>query len=257
LVLLFFNGLSWVPVKGTADASPAKDTTDNLDGTASGGRFSVAFSNSSTPKLTELTGTIFALEVDTTPPKIACPDVVPATAPPGACNAVVNYTVTGSDNGGMVTVQCEPVSGSLFDQGLTLVQCTATDVSGNVTSCSFHVSVADNEAPTLTGGSVDLPALWPPNHTLRLVTVSYTVSDNCSVTPFLSVTSNEPDNGSGDGDRASDMEVVDAHHVRLRAERAGTGNGRVYTITIHAVDPSGNSSSKSLAVNVPHHITAP
>jgi hypothetical protein len=46
--------------------------------------------------------------------------------------------------------------------------------------------------------------------------------------------------------------VVDNHHVRLRAERAGGGNGRIYTITIHATDTYGNTSSQSVAVLVPH-----
>jgi hypothetical protein len=54
--------------------------------------------------------------------------------------------------------------------------------------------------------------------------VNYTVNDNCGMPAcVLSVTSNEPINGTGDGDTAPDWEIVDAHHVRLRAERAGTG----------------------------------
>src|SRR5689334_6007828 len=36
----------------------------------------------------------------------------------------------------------------------------------------------------------------------------------------LSVSSNEPTDGPGDGHTAPDWEVVDAHHVLLRAERA-------------------------------------
>jgi len=74
-----------------------------------------------------------------------------------------------------------------------------------------------------------------------------------AVTDFfsLSVTSNEPVFGTSDGDLGPDWEIVDAHHVRLRAERAGSGAGRVYTITITCADSSGNSTSKSLTVYVP------
>ena len=86
------------------------------------------------------------------------------------------------------------------------------------------------------------------------VVVSYTVTDNCDadkVAKSLSVASNEPVNGTGDGDAAPDWKVIDANHVQLRAERAGTGTGRTYTITITATDTAGGSSSKTVTVNVP------
>jgi len=63
--------------------------------------------------------------------------------------------------------------------------------------------------------------------------------------------SNEPVNGTGDGDLSPDWEVVDAHHVRLRAERAGTGSGRIYTINAACSDASGNVAQKGATVSVP------
>jgi hypothetical protein len=84
------------------------------------------------------------------------------------------------------------------------------------------------------------------------VTVDYSENDNCSAPVCtLSVTSNEPVNGTGDGDMAPDWEVIDAHHLRLRAERAGTGSGRIYTITATCTDTAGNSSSRTVTVSVP------
>jgi hypothetical protein len=83
--------------------------------------------------------------------------------------------------------------------------------------------------------------------------VNYKATDNCGlVTSVLRVTSNEPVNGLGDGDTAPDWEVLDANHVRLRAERSGRGTGRVYTITITSTDKAGNSASKQVFVRVPH-----
>jgi endo-1,4-beta-xylanase len=41
------------------------------------------------------------------------------------------------------------------------------------------------------------------------------------------------------------------HTVSLRAERSGTGNGRIYTITVRATDASGNMSVQGLTVLVP------
>ena len=74
LKLLYFNGTIWVQAKTSGGVAPAKNTTDNLDGTTSGGRLSITFDNTSTPKITELTGTPFVLtDPDTTPPVINCP----------------------------------------------------------------------------------------------------------------------------------------------------------------------------------------
>lgn len=100
--------------------------------------------------------------------------------------------------------------------------------------------------------SVSKNVLWPPNHKLVDVTVDYTTTNTCGPPMCtLSVVSNEPVNGTSDGDSAPDWQIVDEHHVRLRAERAGNGSGRVYTITVTCSDGSGNSASKSVTVAVP------
>jgi hypothetical protein len=87
------------------------------------------------------------------------------------------------------------------------------------------------------------------------VTVNYNVTDNCPLPAnscTLTVTSNEPVNGTGDGNTSPDWIILDAHHVQLRAERAGTGNGRIYTIGITCIDSGGNSSHQTVTVSVPH-----
>lgn len=120
----------------------------------------------------------------------------------------------------------------------------------------FEGVTPDVTPPTISGCSVTPSVIWPPNHRMVDVTVSYSVSDNkddpADITTALSVTSNEPDNGLGDGDTANDIEIIDAHHVRLRAERSGKGTGRVYTITITATDSSGNTATETCTVTVPH-----
>jgi uncharacterized repeat protein (TIGR01451 family) len=126
----------------------------------------------------------------------------------------------------------------------------------NLNNNSFiATNQASNPPPTITGVSADKPVLWPPNHKLENVTVNYEVTDNCPLPPnscTLSVTSNEPINGTGDGDTSPDWIILDAHHVQLRAERAGKGNGRIYTITITCIDSAGNSSHQGVEVSVPH-----
>jgi hypothetical protein len=108
--------------------------------------------------------------------------------------------------------------------------------------------IFDETPPTITDVSANPSVLWPPNHKLVDVTVDYNVTDNCPLSPTsctLSVTSNEPPNGT-------DWIILDAHHVQLRAEREGNGDGRVYTITITCTDSGGNSSDEQVEVTVPH-----
>ena len=98
-------------------------------------------------------------------------------------------------------------------------------------------------------------SLWPANHKYVDVAATVIVSDNFDPNPtitLVSVTSNEPDNGQGDGDKADDIVIVDDFHFKLRAERSGGGDGRIYTITYMVTDACGNSTTQSVTVSVPH-----
>ena len=106
----------------------------------------------------------------------------------------------------------------------------------------------DDTPPVISGAAASPSTLWPPNHSMVDVTVSYEAADNCAILETrLSVSSNEP----AVGDAISDWEIVDAHHVRLRAERSGLWGERIYTITITAKDVQGNLSSQNVSVSVP------
>jgi hypothetical protein len=92
------------------------------------------------------------------------------------------------------------------------------------------------------------------------VTATVTVADGESGAAgftLVSVTSNEPDNGLGDGDQPNDIQgfvlgTADTSGF-LRGERSGKGNGRVYTLTYQGSDVAGNSTTCSTAVTVPHN----
>ncbi|MES1224301.1 MAG: hypothetical protein ABUT20_52890, partial [Bacteroidota bacterium] len=117
---------------------------------------------------------------------------------------------------------------------------------------------ASHQAPVISDVNADPATLAPPNHKMRDVTVNYTSTDNCGVESCtLTVTSNEPVNGTGDGDTDPDWEIVDNHHVKLRAERAANGSGRIYIIAITCTDHQGNSATKTVEVRVAHNITGP
>jgi hypothetical protein len=136
------------------------------------------------------------------------------------------------------------------------ITATATDAEGNTSEFSGQSPpvVQDTTPPVISAVSASPAVLWPPNHKLVLVTIDYTATDDSGVASCtLSATSNEPDNGLGDGDTSNDTQVIpgDAHHLWLRAERAGTGNGRIYTVAVTCKDACGNAASKSVTVTVP------
>ena len=87
------------------------------------------------------------------------------------------------------------------------------------------------------------------------VKVAVSGSDVCDTTPschITSVSSNEPENGLGDGDKSPDWQITGDLTLKLRAERSGKGNGRIYTATISCSDASGNSLEGEVTITVPH-----
>ena len=113
----------------------------------------------------------------------------------------------------------------------------------------------DRTAPSLSV-LVSPSSLWPPNHKYVKVSATANYSDNAdsnSTITLVSVTSSEPDNGLGDGDTANDIVIVDDFHFKLRAERSGSGTGRVYTIKYQVTDGCGNVTTQSATVTVPHN----
>jgi uncharacterized repeat protein (TIGR01451 family) len=195
-------------------------------------------------------------------------DVLPPETTFVSCDATGGGICGGTNNARTVRFDAIPGGASVTVRLVAKVSCPVRDGTPitNAASVSSEPPDADrddnsasatvtasNPPPVITGEAVNVTALQPPNHKMRDVTVSYTVKDNCGpLTNRLSVTSNEPANGTGDGDTAPDWEILDANRVRLRAERSGRGNGRVYTITITSTDSAGGSSSKQVFVRVPH-----
>jgi hypothetical protein len=131
---------------------------------------------------------------------------------------------------------------------------TVDDGYGGSATDDVTVIVQDTNAPPACGlARPSVAEIWPPNH--KMIPVSIVgVSDpdnNQTTISIHNVTQDEPTNGLGDGDTSPDA-VIQGSTVLLRAERSGTGNGRVYRIIFQADDGYGGTCLGTVSVCVPH-----
>ncbi|HEX6132911.1 MAG TPA: hypothetical protein VFZ24_02935 [Longimicrobiales bacterium] len=148
----------------------------------------------------------------------------------------------------------------LLPLGRTVVTMIADDGYAGVDTDAVVIDVVDTTPPVIHAASATPDELWPANHKMTATTVSVDVSDACDAAPvcrIVSVASNEPANGTGDGDATPDWQITGALTVELRAERSGSGTGRVYTITVECADASGNVARTDVIVTVPHDRSNP
>ncbi len=190
--------------------------------------------------------------LDSTPPvpNIAqLPDIV------AQCSVTITNFPIASDNcvGLIQGTTTDPLEYNI--QGEYIITWTYDDGAGNITPQEQKVIIDDISPPTVDEITVTPANLWPPNHEMILVSVTASGSDNCGdllTTKIISIASNEPENGLGDGDTSPDWEITGDLTANLRAERSGTGSGRVYTITVECSDENGNKTTVETFVPVKH-----
>jgi len=200
-------------------------------------------------------------------------------------------TTPAPGNSGQVRCTAPLLSnGDVADFSLTVqIACSTPDAISIVNSATVRSSTRNpNPMPNTTGSttiqvsnpppaisnlSANPALLWPPNGRLVDVTLSYRISHACDVgiLPTVSVEARDAehedddhdgseDNDSfhngpgGDNDDHGDLDwiIVNAHHVRLRAERER--GERIYTITLTAADSAGASTARSIVVPVARRI---
>jgi hypothetical protein len=133
--------------------------------------------------------------------------------------------------------------------GETTVTLVVNDGQEDSDADQVVIEVRDTTPPSIENLAADPSDLWPPNGKMRDVTLSYTLSDvaDDSLTGVVSVTCNEASFDSGD------YEIIDATHLRLRAEREGKSTaGRLYTVAVTCTDDSSNTTTSTVTVTVPH-----
>lgn len=197
---------------------------------------------------------------------------------PGSSGRVVLFTATVTDPGVLDTPKCTidwgdgtvdtnvPVSGGFCSGQHTYagtaqsatIAAFATDKDG-ASSPVKTVSLTFNRPPICINVHADITTLWPADHRLVLVTLSGATDPDTGDTltyAISSVTQDEPLLGLGSGDTSPDAKPASGGSVWLRAERDGTGNGRVYTITYTVTDSSGagcaGGGTHTVTVSVPH-----
>ena len=160
--------------------------------------------------------------VDRTPPAISCPQNIVVNCA-SANGSEVTFAVNATDScDSSVNVRCSRTSGSLFAPGTTPVVCTATDDSGNTSTCSFTVTVNVDAASPTIAGCANITVNATAKQTATVVHYNVTATDDSAGTVALVCT---PPSG--------------------HAFPCGTS-----TVSCRATDPCGKTALCSFAVTV-------
>jgi flavin reductase (DIM6/NTAB) family NADH-FMN oxidoreductase RutF len=132
------------------------------------------------------------VNIETTPPSITCPANTTVNTSSGSCNQLHSWTIptptdacgikslTKSSSPFVMIFDFPPSAFALFPKGTTTITYTATDNSDNTATCSFTVTVIDNEFPVITGCPSNQSANTAPGTCAANVTwTAPTASDNC------------------------------------------------------------------------------
>jgi hypothetical protein len=199
------------------------------------------------------------------PPVAVCKDVRIAAGT--TCEAEVTPEMVNdgsydpaTGNGDDLTLALDPPGP--FGLGEHAVELIVTTPSGLTDRCDATVTVYDDTPPVIVLGAPITP--WPANHKYIDITTEdlfQSVYDACdgsidiSDVRIISITSDELEDatGNGDGSTTDDMVIgATCRSAKVRAERAGSLDGRVYRIFCEVTDASGNTAYVSFPIGVRH-----
>ncbi len=165
--------------------------------------------------------------VDVTPPVITCPPSVTLSTDPNTCTAVAMFMCPVAPDNCSGSANPEQnlglPSGSAFPLGVNVVGFQATDASGNSSTCTFTITVEDNDPPYLSC-PFDIVKNTDPGLCSAITTWSApTTHDNCDVPTLM--------------------------------QTGGPANGAAFPkgttiVSFKSTDASGNSTTCSFSVTV-------
>jgi hypothetical protein len=187
---------------------------------------------------------------------------------PGGLGKLLLVSVSGSGQGGGVLGELLALnsSGEIKGHLITGSVTIKFDPRGMILTNDGHVLISDTSDPIWIASprdfapgrgpacsvisSVATSSLWPPNH--NLVKVGLGGSSGCPGATSVSVFSDEDDQAdTGEGNFSPDARDIAPVSLRLRAERNGNGDGRVYLVLVEASDSLGNVAASCNTVVVP------
>lgn len=229
---------------------------DNVAGTASDGdqfvELDVHVNSAMSQTLSTSSGKNYLLSFDYSP-RINQPSSTNTIEAYWDGNLVASLTGTGSN----VNVWSTNTFNVVASGSSTVLEFRAAGTSDSLGGNVDAVSVTQlNDAPDCDNAAPSQALLWPPNHKFVPITIDgITDSDGDSITVTINgIEQDEELNaiGEGDGNTSPDGTGVGTDTAEVRAERAGTGDGRVYEISFTADDGNGGSCTDSVTVGVPH-----
>lgn len=184
---------------------------------------------------------------------MADPDCAPPVeGPPGdpTCFDQIDNDLDGYTD--MADADCiSPVEGPPGDP--TCSDQIDNDGDGLVDLADPDCTAQTNSAPLCAHAEPSVDRLWPANHKLhRVMVTGVTDADGDPVSVRITaIMQDEPVESRGDGTSCSDGFGVGTDTARLRAERSGISDGRVYHVSFVADDGAGGQCTGEVTVCVP------
>jgi len=244
--------LKWTKTGATTGSSPTTGINNVGTATFNTGTTTVTYTAADAANNTS-TCSYTVTVTDNIAPTITCGGNYTANDAASQCNAsVVTTNPTTGDNCSVtkltwaktgVTTGVSASSGinnvgtATFNTGITTVTYTVADAANNTTTCSYTVTISDNQAPTITS---------PGNQTLNTIsntcaanyTIASPINDNCPSSTSWGYSLTDATSGSASG----------------IAEGTGSGtisfNKGITTVTLSGTDGTNNATTTSFTVTV-------